>query len=470
MLLLMSDKKLPLTQLTALSPLDGRYREHVRALSVFYSEYGFIKTRLEIEIQFLLELSEWKVIRPFKPKEKQLLTSLIETANEEHILRIKEIEKSTRHDIKAIERFLRERMEKTPLEDIVEMIHFGLTSEDVNNLSHRLLLKRVKEQILLPTLREVSESLSLRSRTYKSIVMLARTHGQPAVPTTLGKEFVNFAVRLSKQIQALEKATLTGKLNGAVGNFNALTYALPGIDWISFSENFTKHFGLEPNNFTTQINPYEDIIEHFQIIERINGILLDFNQDMWRYISDEWLIQEIKKGEVGSSTMPQKVNPIFFENSEGNLQIANSLFEGMVRKLGISRLQRDLSDSTTMRNVGISLGYSVLAYKNALEGLKRISPNEKKIKEDLNKNWTILTEGVQTLLRKNNIKDPYLLISGLSKGQNIGEKEWTEWVEQLPIDKKLKTRIQTLTPETYIGYAEKLVESAIKDINKVFHR
>ena len=311
-------------------------------------------------------------------------------------------------------------MAGTSLENVTEMIHFGLTSEDVNNISYRLMLKRALKRVVIPAMDRVVDNLVEKAESYKGVPMLARTRGQSAIPTTVGKELANMAVRLAGEIKEIESVEITGKLNGASGNFNALKFAAPEEDWISFSIGFIRNLGLKPNLATTQINPYEDIIKAFQAVQRANNILLDVNQDMWRYISDDWFVQAVKKGEIGSSTMPQKVNPINFENSEGNVQLANSLFEGMGRKLAVSRLQRDLSDSTTIRNVGTALGYTLLSYVSTLEGLGRVSPNTGVIHERLHDNWAILTEGVQTLLRREGVKDPYTMVASLSRERRSG--------------------------------------------------
>ena len=316
----------------------------------------------------------------------------------------------------------------------------------------------------MPALDQVTDGFADRARQYKGIPMLARTHGQPAVPITLGKEEANIAVRLNRQTRKLEDVKLTGKLNGAVGNFNAHVLAAPEVDWITFSQKFIMGLGLKPNLFTKQINPYDDMIEMFQAFQRVNGVLLDINQDMWRYISDDWFTQEVKQGEVGSSTMPQKVNPIDFENSEGNVQLANSMWDGMDRKLAVSRLQRDLSDSTTIRNVGVGLGYGLLAYRNTLEGLKRVHPNSELMKKELNDNWVILTEGVQTVLRRTGESDPYSMVATLSRGQRIGQGEWQKWVDNLTINPDEKDKLRNLTPDTYIGHAERLTDMALEEI------
>ena len=344
------------------------------------------------------------------------------------------------------------------------MIHFGLTSEDINNLSYRLMLQRATHSVIIPQLSGIIRWLVEMAGNYKVLPMLARTHGQPAVPTTLGKELVIFASRLNNQLTQMKQKQLTGKCSGAVGNFNAVKFSHPHMDWIHFSKRFVSSLGLSPNLTTTQINSYDDVCEFVQIYQRINSILINLDQDIWRYISDGWFSQEARKGEVGSSTMPQKVNPIDFENSEGNLGMANSIGEFFCRKLMISRLQRDLSDSTTIRNIGTFLGYSLVGYRSILNGFSRIRPNKEKISADLNNEWAILTEGVQTLLRKQGVSDPYSLISSLSKGQKIGKKEWRSWVAKLKVDIRTKKKLKEMSPENYIGLAKELTELAIKNI------
>lgn len=459
----MSDNKFTFSELTAITPLDGRYRSRIQELAPFVSEYALIKFRMEIEIKYLLFLSDAGITRKFTNDEKQLLQDYLDQTNIEDIQKVKEKENETRHDVKAMERTLRNMLSGTSLEDQIEMIHLGLTSEDINNIAYRLILIRGTE-VILKILNELIDELVMLAERNKDIPMLARTHGQPAVPTTIGKEISTFAIRLNRQVKKLEMQKLTGKLNGAVGNFNALQYVYQDTDWTEFSEKFISSFGLTPNLFTTQINQYDDVVEFLQIIQRINGIIIDLDQDMWRYISDEWFVQIAKKGEVGSSTMPQKVNPIDFENSEGNLVIAIGLMETMSRKLIISRLQRDLSDSTTVRNYGTFLAYSLLGYKSVITGLSRIQPDIQKIKTVLNNDWSTLSEGLQTLLRKNRYPDPYSFASTLLRGKHLDQTQWIKWVNESNFSEDVTKSLLDLTPENYIGLAVKLTERAIKEI------
>lgn len=452
------------SSLTAISPLDGRYQKRLTELVPFSSEMSLIKGRVEVECKYVIALSKMKLVRKLTKKEVAFLEYLGPQMDETEAGEVKKIEEVTRHDVKAVERYIRQKVKGSSLEDVTEMIHLGLTSEDINNLAYRLLADRARTQVMLPNMTKLINDLVKLAEETADLPMLARTHGQPAVPTTLGKEVANMAIRLHLQRQKLEAFQLTGKLNGAVGNYNALKLVWPDVDWPQFSSEFVQSLGLLPNVFTTQINPYDDLSEMFQILQRFNSILVDINQDFWRYISDNWFLQQIKKGEVGSSTMPQKVNPIDFENSEGNLQLANSLLEGMCRKLGVSRLQRDLSDSTTIRNVGVALGYCLLAYKSTVTGLSRVRPNPEMITEELNANWNILAEGVQTVLRKAGVADPYSLLAELSKGHRIGTSEWQEWVKTLPVEKKIQHKLKNLSPETYIGEAENLTRLIILEI------
>lgn len=450
--------------LNAISPIDGRYRNHVEELSDYSSEFAVIKYRTEIEIKYLIALSKIGIIRKLKNSEIRLFENIYKNFSLDDAIKNKEIaqeywtgsakpKRATIHDVKAVEYHLRDLLEKTSLSDVMEFIHFGLTSEDINNLAIRLMLRDASENVILKNLQNLNKEILNQSKKYKNLPMVGRTHGQAAIPTTLGKEFLVFYGRLDMEIEILKSAKLRGKLNGAVGNYNALYFAYPKINWPEFSKDFVSSVGLDANQTTNQIAPYEDIIFIFQTLQRINGILLDFNQDMWRYISDHWFVQENKKGEIGSSTMPQKINPIMFENSEGNLIIANSLIEGFTSKLPISRLQRDLSNSTISRNFGLCLAYCLLAYKNCLSGLLRVKANEEKIKQDLNADWSILSEAVQIYLKKNGIKKGYEILKDLTRGQKMSKENWFELIEKLPLNEKQKTELRKLSPENYIGIA-----------------
>ena len=454
----------PLEPLTSVTPLDGRYRVRTEKLAQCVSEFALIKTRFEIEAKYLIALSDIGIIRKLSQKEKTNLYLLPEKITIKIAQKVKQLEEETRHDVKAMERVFRQLVHLTSLVDITEMIHIGLTSEDVNNLSYRLMLLRATRTVCIPELEKILKEIIEKADRFKHIPMLARTHGQPAVPTTLGKEYVVFAYRLFKELQLLNQQNLSGKLNGAVGNFNALSFTYPHVDWISFSQQFISSLELKPNLATTQINTYEDIIAFLQTLQRINGILIDFNQDMWRYISDEWIVQEVKKGEVGSSTMPHKVNPIDFENSEGNLGLSNALIEHFTRKLPISRLQRDLTDSTTIRNIGTILSYSYIGYTSIATGILRTRPNIEKIDKDLQKDWAILAEAAQTQLRKIGISDPYSLVAKITRGEKIEKSKWQSFVNSLPLKDKEKEKLLNLFPQTYVGLAEKITKKIIDEM------
>lgn len=440
-----------MSKLLSISPLSGRYREKVTELEDYTSEYALIKTRVQIEIKYLFVLSKIGIVNLSSTEKKKLL-NVVRAFDLSCAEKVKKIEETTNHDLKAVELYLRIFLSK----ENSEMIHFGLTSEDVNNTAYRLMIRLASEKVIIPELKKLLQKLSLNSQVFQGVSMLARTHGQPAVPTTLGKEFAVFASRLSSQLAILNKIKLTGKLNGAVGNYNALNLAYPKINWIKFSKNFVKSFGFEPNLITTQINSNEDVIEYFQTLQRINGILLDLNQDLWRYISDGWIVQKSERGQVGSSTMPQKINPIDFENSEGNIKLANGLIEVFTRELPVSRLQRDLSNSTILRNIGTVLGYSLLAYKSCLTGISKLDVNKVQIEKDLNKDWSILAEALQTILRIEHKKDAYYKALELTKGKKLNQKDWKNLVQGLEISSSNKEKLLKLTPSTYLGLARKL--------------
>jgi len=440
-----------INSLNAISPIDGRYRNHVEELSNYSSEFALIKYRLETEVRYLQAFSKIGNIRKIKNDEHKILDKILKNFGLGEAQKVKDIEEKTRHDVKAVEYYLKEKLSNTSLSDVLEFIHFGLTSEDINNLVIRLMLKDAVENVLLRNLQILNKEVLNQSKKYKNLAMLGRTHGQAAIPTTLGKEFLVFGERINIELEILQAFKLRGKLNGAVGNYNALFFAFPNINWKRFSKDFVTSLGLDWNKTTNQVAPYEDIIFVFQTLQRINGILLDFNQDMWRYISDGWFVQENKKGEVGSSTMPQKINPIMFENSEGNLIMANSMIEGFTSKLPVSRLQRDLSASTITRNFGLTLAYCLLAYKNCLSGLQRIKVNKNKIIDDLNSDWSILSEAVQIYLKKNGIKKGYEILKDLTRGEKMGRDDFLKMIDKLPINDKQKIELKKLTPQNYIG-------------------
>lgn len=440
-----------ISSLVSISPLSGRYREKVIELEEYTSEYALIKTRIEVEVKYLFALSKIKLVN-LSAAEKKKLLNVVQDFDLDNAEKIKKIEETTKHDVKAVEIFLRNFLSK----ENSEMIHFGLTSYDINDIAFRLMLRSASKNVIAPVLEKLLKTIYQHSQVYKSIPMLARTHGQAAVPTTLGKEFAVFASRISSELNKLNRVQLTGKLNGAVGNYNALNFAYPQVNWIKFTKSFVQSLGLEPNLITTQIDPYEDIIEYFQTIQRINGILLDLDQDLWRYISDGWLVQSTQRGQVGSSTMPQKINPIDFENSEGNLELANGLVEVFTRKLAVSRLQRDLSNSTIIRNIGTVLGYCLLAYKGTLVGLSKVKVDRDQVFKDLNEDWSILSEAIQIVFRKERIGDSYLKVVELTKGKHFGEREWKNLVQNLKISEANKQKLLNLTPENYTGLATKL--------------
>lgn len=442
--------------LFSISPIDGRYKDQASDISQYFSEFAYAKYRVLVELKYLMALSGIGVIRKISSKEEKIIFKLQNDFNLDEAHKIKEIEEKTRHDVKAIEYYIKEKLSSTSLSNISIFIHFGLTSEDVNNIALRIMLKDLSINILLPELKNLSSEIFKMYKKNKDLPMLARTHGQTAVPTTLGKEFLVFSERLKKEINILRQSKFSAKLNGAVGNYNALYFAYPKINWQRFSKNFISDFGLEISPITTQIAPYEDIINFFQTIQRINGIVLNLNQDLWRYISDGYFLQENRKGEIGSSTMPQKINPIYFENSEGNLIIANSLISGFVDKLPLSRLQRDLSGSTISRNFGASTAHCLIAYQNTFKGLKRIKPNEKKIFEDLNSDWSILSEAIQIYLKKNKIENGYEIVRDLTRGEKMNKDDFLRIIDKLPLNKSQKSELKKLTPENYLGNIKSL--------------
>lgn len=435
--------------LLSISPIDGRYRYAVEELYNYFSEYSFFKYSINIELQYLISLSEIKVIRKLNSSELKFINTIIENFDIGEAKKIKRIERVTRHDKKAIEYYLKEKLSNSSLKDIVSYLHFALTSEDITNIAIRQSIKDALLYSIIPSLKNLNSDINSCVKKYNDLHMLARTHGQAAVPTTLGKEFLVFSERLKIEIKLLEKAELRGKFSGAVGNYSAHYFAYPEINWQKFSINFLRKFEIKQHYSTTQIAPYEDLIYIFQTIQRINGIILDFNQDIWRYISDGWFIQEQSKEKVGSSTMPQKINPINFEQSEGNIIIANSLIDGLVRKLPISRLQRDLSDSTISRNFGVTLAHSFLAYKLTRKGLSKIRANKATILESLNSDWSILSEAIQIYLKIKGYKNGYETVKSLTRGKKLNKENYLKIINKLPISDQDKSFLIKLSPETY---------------------
>ena len=450
-------------ELQALTPLDGRYARETAPLREFFSEFAYIRGRALLEIDYLLALShDAGLIRPFIKEEKDFLQNLTANFSIEDAGKVKDLEQTTRHDVKAIEKFLSTRLSQTSLADTVSWLHFGLTSEDVNLTAQAIALRDARDVVMFPTLDKIIAQLTGFARRYQFTPMLARTHGQPAVPTTFGKEMAVFVARLLNQREKLATHKFAAKWSGAVGNYNAMIVALPDIDWQTFSENFLRNLGLEPAQASTQLIPYDNWLEFFQILQLTNGILLDLCQDMWRYISDEYLKLHVVTGEVGSSTMPQKVNPIDFENAEGNLGLANALFEQYIRKLPISRLQRDLSDSTLRRSFGESLGHTLVAWTSIVRGLHRVEANEACMRSDLEAHWEVIAEGAQTILRAANVPSAYEQLKSLTRGNEITKEGFQDWIEGLNADETLKEKLRTLMPSTYVGLADEIVEKIIK--------
>ncbi len=444
-----------LSQAYAISPLDGRNHLKISSLSEYFSEFALNKYRTKVELEYLLKLSEWKVVRKLSAKETSKIVGIYKDFNLDDYFEIKRIESKTNHDVKAVEYFLRQKLEKAHLDDLTPYLHLGLTSEDTNNLAYGLILREFNEKVLVGELQVIIYRLLEMSKKYKGVEMMARTHGQPAVATTVGKELGNYCYRLSKLQKKLKTFKFEGKLNGAVGNLNAHKTLIPNIDWLKVSRSFVMELGLEPNLYTTQILFYDNWMEYFQAIILVNSVLVDLSINVWQSIMLNIYILQKKEGEVGSSTMPQKVNPINFEHAEGNLLLANSMMEFFVRKLTSSRLQRDLSDSTIRRNFGESLGYTVLGWKSVFEGLNKLSVNKKHLEDELLGHWEILTEAVQTALRLKGDKDGYEKIKKISRGKVINKKSYTKMLNDLGLSDNKK--LQDLNPIKYSGYSIELI-------------
>lgn len=459
--------------LDAVSPIDGRYRRKTQELSNFFSEKALIKYRIIMEGEYLIALSEKGIgVRNFTQEEKNFIRSLYNPTVEDAQI-VKDIEtkgykniKATNHDVKSIEYYLKDKLKDTSLEDSLEWTHFALTSEDTSNFAYGLMLSNALEQIIIPTATKLYETIEKLAQEYKYTPMLARTHGQPAIPTTFGKEFKIFSARMKKQIEQLNEYKILVKLNGASGNYNAHKVAYPNVDWIEFSKEFINSFNndrkikLTPNLITSQIEPHDTYAELFDNMHRLNNILIDFNQDMWRYISDDWIKLKPQEGEVGSSTMPQKVNPIDFENSEGNAGIANALFTYFSTKLPISRLQRDLSDSTVERNFGVAFAHTMIAYNSTLTGLEKCSVNKEKVIKELNNHPEIISEAIQTILRREGVEMPYEQLKELTRGKKTTMNTLKKFIDSLSVAETVKEELKQITPENYTGIASLLVEQA----------
>ncbi len=454
-----------LSALTALSPVDGRYGSKTKELREYFSEYGLIKQRVIVEVRWLQALADHQDIievPSFSETANQLLNGIVEHFSEADAQRIKDIETTTNHDVKAVEYFLKEKVaNNTELQKINEFIHFACTSEDINNLSHALMLKGGRDDVLLPYCDTLIAELTRLAKDYRSIPMMARTHGQPASPTTMGKEMANVAMRLKRQRAQIADIELLGKINGAVGNYNAHLSAYPDTDWHAFAGDFVSGLGITWNPFTTQIEPHDYIAELYDAIARFNTIVLDFDRDIWGYIALGHFKQKTIAGEIGSSTMPHKVNPIDFENSEGNLGIANAILGHLATKLPVSRWQRDLTDSTVLRNLGVGIGYAVIAYQATLKGISKLQINEPSLSAELDNNWELLAEPIQTVMRRYGIEKPYEKLKELTRGKKVDAAVMADFIDSLALPQNVKVELKKLSPENYIGDAIRLVDQLL---------
>jgi len=453
---------MPLTTLSALSPLDGRYAAKTDKLRPLLSEAGFMHHRVKVEIAWLKALSQagFAEIKPFSPAADALLDKITTEFCETHAERIKAIEAVTNHDVKAVEYWLKEQVKDVPeLVAASEFIHFACTSEDINNTSHGMMLKAARDTVLLPGLKALITKLQELAHANADLPMMSRTHGQPASPTTLGKEIANVVARLQRGLQRIAGVEILGKMNGAVGNYNAHLSAYPDFDWENFSRNVIEQsLGLRFNPYTIQIEPHDYMAELFDAMARVNTVLIDLNRDIWGYISIGYFKQRTKAGEIGSSTMPHKVNPIDFENSEGNLGMANAVLKHMAEKLPLSRWQRDLTDSTVLRNIGVGFGYTVLAYDSCLRGLNKLEVNPARLHEDLDATWEVLAEPVQTVMRRYGIENPYEQLKELTRGKGISKDALREFILKLAIPQDAKDHLLAMTPANYIGIAAQLAK------------
>lgn len=448
-----------LSALTAISPIDGRYGSKTQALRDFFSEYGLMHARVEVEVRWLQHLaaqSEIAEVPAFSEATQALLNSIVDDFSIDDAQAIKDIEATTNHDVKAVEYFIKQKFaDNQELQAVNEFVHFACTSEDINNLSHALMLRKGLT-VIIPTQEAILKQISELAQEFADIPMLSRTHGQTASPTTVGKELANVAARLARQIKQIEAQELLGKINGAVGNFNAHISAYPDLNWPDISARFIESLGLTPNPFTTQIEPHDYMAELFQAIMRYNTILIDFDRDIWGYISLGYFKQKQIEGEVGSSTMPHKVNPIDFENSEGNLGLANAVFDHLANKLPISRWQRDLTDSTVLRNMGVGMAYSLLAYASTLKGIGKLDLNQQRLSEDLDNAWEVLAEPIQTVMRRYGIEQPYEKLKAFTRGKAMTQEAIQGFIDSLELPQSAKQELASMTPASYIGVASQL--------------
>lgn len=452
-----------LSTLTAVSPVDGRYGSKTANLRAIFSEYGLIHRRVEVEVRWLQTLADHPQIGEvpaFSDETNRLLDAILDTFGIEDAQRIKDIERTTNHDVKAVEYFLKERIaDNAELSDISEFLHFACTSEDINNLAYGLMIQAGRDQVLLPLMDQTIEAIRALAHRYADLPMLSRTHGQPASPTTLGKEMANVVHRLRVQRQRIAEVALLGKLNGAVGNYNAHLAAYPEVDWPGVAETFVTSLGLTWNPYTTQIEPHDYMAELFDAIARFDTILIDFCRDIWAYISVGYFKQRTVAGEVGSSTMPHKVNPIDFENAEGNLGLANAVLEHLAGKLPISRWQRDLTDSTVLRNLGVGIAHAVIALESLLKGIGKLEADPVRLAADLDVNWEVLAEPIQTVMRRYGVEQPYEKLKELTRGQRIDSQTLASFIATLEIPSAAKAELQTMTPASYIGHAARLARN-----------
>jgi adenylosuccinate lyase len=456
-----------LSTLNAISPADGRYAKRVGELRNIFSEFGLIRFRVRVEVAWLLALSSENEIGELPAITDGAMTCLEKLSSafsEEDARRVKEIEATTNHDVKSVEYFIREQLAEAGADETVrEFTHFACTSEDINNLSYALMLKEAREQVLLPLAEKLISVLTDMAVEYATIPMLSRTHGQPASPTTLGKEIANVVYRFQRQRKQFASIPLLGKMNGAVGNYNAHVIAYPDVDWPALSQNFVESLGLEFNPFTTQIEPHDCIAEYCDALARFNTVLIDLCRDIWGYVSLGYFRQRAIAGEVGSSTMPHKINPIDFENAEGNLGLANALLGHFSAKLPLSRWQRDLTDSTVLRNMGVAMAHIVIAGESALKGLTKLVPNRERMADDLEANWEVMAEPIQTIMRRYGIANPYEKLKEFTRGQRVDKKAIHEFISQLDLPDEAKVRLLELTPATYVGNAAELVGELNRD-------